>query len=137
MKVLQINSVCGSGSTGKLAIQISDYLNKEGVENYIAYGLGDSDRPNAIKIGNMIDAHIHSFISRKFCMQGYGSQIPTLKLLSFIKKFKPDIVHLHNIHGHYLNFPMLFQYLNRTDIQVVWTFHDCWPMTRKCNILRR
>lgn len=132
MKVLQINSVCGVGSTGKIAVQISDRLNENNIENYIAYGLGKTDRPNTFKIGNYFDSHLHSFISRKLCMQGYGSKLSTLRLISYIKRLKPDIVHLHNIHGHYLNFKILFNYLNKTDIKVVWTFHDCWPFTGKC-----
>ena len=132
MKILQINSVCGVGSTGKIAVQISDYLNENNIENYIAYGLGNTDRPNTFKIGNYFDAHLHSFISRKFCLQGYGSKLCTLRLISYIKKIKPEIIHLHNIHGHYLNFRILFNYLNKTDIKVVWTFHDCWPYTGKC-----
>ncbi len=132
MKILQINSVCGVGSTGKIAVQISDYLNENNIENYIAYGLGNTDRSNAFKIGNYFDAHLHSFISRKFCLQGYGSKLCTLRLLIYIRRIKPDIVHLHNIHGHYLNFRILFNYLNRTNIKVVWTFHDCWPYTGKC-----
>ena len=132
MRVLQINSVCGTGSTGKLAVQISDYLNSQGVENYIAYGFGCCDRPNTFKFGNMADAHLHSFLSRKLCLQGYGSWFVTGRLVRYIRKIKPDIVHLHNIHGHYLNFPRLFRYLKKANCQVVWTFHDCWPMTGKC-----
>lgn len=132
MKILQINSVCGSGSTGKIAVQISDYLNEKDVENYIAYGYNRTDRTNTYYFGNMPEAHLHSFISRKRCMQGYGSWFATLKLMSYIKRIRPDIVHLHNIHGHYLNFIILFDYLNKTDIKVVWTFHDCWSFTGKC-----
>ena len=132
MKVLQVNSVCGRGSTGKLVVQISEHLTEQGVENYIAYGFGDTDSPNAFRFSTMPEAHLHSFMSRRFCKQGYGSQIATRKLIRAIKKMSPDVVHLHNIHGHYLNFKMLFSYLNKTDIKVVWTFHDCWPMTGKC-----
>ena len=132
MKVLQVNSVCGKGSTGKLAVQISEYLTEQGVENYVAYGFGETDRPNALRISTMPEAHLHSFLSRRFCKQGYGSHLATRKLIRIIKKMSPDVVHLHNIHGHYLNFKMLFSYLNKTDIKVVWTFHDCWPMTGKC-----
>ena len=132
MKVLQINSVCGTGSTGKLAVQISDCLNSHGIENYIAYGFGSCDRPNTFKFGNMADAHLHSFLSRKLCVQGYGSWFTTGKLIRYIKTIRPDVVHLHNIHGHYLNFPQLFRFLKKYNCHVVWTFHDCWPMTGKC-----
>ena len=132
MRVLQINSVCGIGSTGRLAVQISDCLYAHGIENYIAYGYGKCDRPNTFKFGNMMDAHLHSFLSRKLCRQGYGSRLTTEKLLRYMKKLQPDVVHLHNIHGHYLHFPSLFRYLKKANCHVVWTFHDCWPMTGKC-----
>lgn len=133
MRVLQINSVCGTGSTGKLAAQISDYLNSQGVENYIAYGFGRCDRENTFKFGNMTDAHLHSFLSRKLCLQGYGSWFTTGRLIRYIQRVNPTVVHLHNIHGHYLNFPRLFRFFKKIDCHVVWTFHDCWPMTGKCS----
>jgi len=132
VKVLQINSVCGTGSTGKLAVQISNYLNDQGIDNYIAYGFGRCDRPNTFKFGNMVDAHLHSFLSRKLCLQGYGSWFATGSLIRYIKKIRPTIIHLHNIHGHYLNFPRLFRFLKQYDCDVVWTFHDCWPLTGRC-----
>ena len=132
MKILQINSVCGSGSTGKIAVEISDYLDSLNIENYIAYGIGNSNRHNTYKIGNRIDNHLHSFMSRKFCLQGYGSIFSTIKFIKYIKRINPDIIHLHNIHGHYLNFPILFNYLKKSNVNVVWTFHDCWPFTGKC-----
>lgn len=132
MKVLQINSVCGKGSTGRIAVQISDYLNKYGVENYIAHSFGKSDRPNTYCFGNSMDAHLHSFLSRKLGWQGKMSHIPTWNLIQYMERVAPDIVHLHNIHGHYLNYTMLFRYLKKKNCQVVWTFHDCWPVTGKC-----
>lgn len=132
MKVLQINSVCGKGSTGRIVVQISDYLNRHGVDNYIAYGFGKSDRPNTFCFGNSMDAHLHSFMSRKLGWQGKMSHIPTWSLIRYMERINPDIVHLHNIHGHYLNYKMLFQYLKKKNFQVVWTFHDCWPITGKC-----
>ena len=132
MKVLQINSVCGKGSTGKLALQISEYLTEQGVENYIAYGYGTTDAKNAFRFSTMMGAHWHSFLSRRFCKQGYGSAAATRKLIRRIKKIQPDVVHLHNIHGHYVNFKMLFGYLNKTNIRVAWTFHDCWAFTGYC-----
>lgn len=132
MKILQINSVCGTGSTGRIAVQISDYLNHHNVENYIAYGFGKSDRPNTFCFGNSLDAHLHSFLSRKLGWQGKMSHIPTWRLIQYMEQIKPDIVHLHNIHGHYLNYKMLFRYLKKINCEVVWTFHDCWPITGKC-----
>lgn len=132
MKVLQINSVCGTGSTGRIAVQISDYLDQHNIENYIAYGFGKSERSNTFCFGNSLDAHLHSFLSRKLGWQGKMSHIPTWRLIQYTERINPDIVHLHNIHGHYLNFNMFFRYLKKKNCQVVWTFHDCWPITGKC-----
>lgn len=132
MKVLQINSVCGTGSTGRIAVQISDYLNQHNVENYIAYGFGKSERPNTFCFGNNLDAHLHSFLSRKLGWQGKMSHVPTWRLIQFMERINPDIVHLHNIHGHYLNYNMLFRYLKKKGCETIWTFHDCWPITGKC-----
>ena len=134
MKVLQINCVYLHGSTGKIANQISTYLSNQGIDNYVAYGIPKiKGVKNGYVINNTFDAHIHSFCSRKFCLQGLCSSLPTLRLISYIKRINPDIVHLHNIHGHYLNYKLLFNYLKRRHHKVVWTFHDCWPMTGKCS----
>jgi glycosyltransferase involved in cell wall biosynthesis len=133
VKVLFINCVYKHGSTGRIVNQISDYLTKNGVDNYVAYGIPKIEGvSNGFLINNSIDAHIHSFLSRKLCLQGQCSTLPTLRLISFIKKYNPDIIHLHNLHGHYLNFKLLFKYLSKSHHKVVWTFHDCWPMTGKC-----
>ena len=132
MRIVQINSVCGTGSTGRLVAQISDYLSSVAVENYIAYGVGKSTRDNAFCFGSRMDSHFHSFCSRKMGLQGKLSHVTTLRLLSYLNRIKPTIVHIHNLHGHYLNYSMLFDYFNKNDIKIVWTFHDCWPITGKC-----
>lgn len=133
MKVLLINCVYKNGSTGRLVNQISNFLSEKGVDNFVAYGIPKiKGIKNGFVINNIIDAHIHSFFSRKLCLQGLCSSIPTLRLVSFIKKYNPDIIHLHNLHGHYLNYKILFKYLSKSNVRVVWTIHDCWPMTGKC-----
>lgn len=132
MKVVQINMTLKSGSTGKIAYQIHQYLVDKGAESRIAFGYGDAHDPVGFSMYSYVGTHIHSFLSRKRCMQGRASVIATKKLIRFLSKERPDIVHLHNIHGHYLNYPILFRYLSSSGVQVVWTFHDCWPYTGKC-----
>ena len=132
MKILQINCVYEYGSTGRLCAQISDYLTSKSIDNYVAHGIPSVKRQNSYVINNFFDAHIHSFLSRNLCLQGLCSSIPTIRLVCFIKRYKPDIIHIHNIHGHYLNYRILFKFLNKGHYKVVWTFHDCWPMTGKC-----
>lgn len=132
MKVLLINSMSGKGSTGRIVDSIADLLIANGHEATIAYGLGSSVNPNALKFGTKGEQFIHKVISHAFDMQGLGSQIATRKLIKYIKEYKPDIINLHNIHGNYLNYPVLFKYLSATNIEVVWTLHDCWSFTGHC-----
>lgn len=92
-------------------------------------------RPSAfpsIPVGNKIDDYCHALKSKLLCAHGLGSYFPTKRLLKSIEKINPDIIHLHNIHGNYLNYPVLFDYLKKANIPVVWTLHDCWTMTGHC-----
>lgn len=133
MKVLQINSVCGIGSTGRIATDIHNILIKQGHESYIAYG---RDLPknceNAIRIGTKIDNYTHVAKTRLFDKHGFGSKRATEEFIKEIKKIDPDIIHLHNIHGYYINIEVLFNYLKEANKPVVWTLHDCWAFTGHC-----
>lgn len=133
MKLLQINSVVNSGSTGRIAEEIGQLAIKNGWKSFIAYGR--NDRPSesqSIKIGNDWDIKWHGLQTRLFDRHGLASTNATKKLVEKIKEIKPDIIHLHNIHGYYINIEILFRYLKDANIPVVWTFHDCWPMTGHC-----
>lgn len=132
MKTVQINITQKSGSTGKIACQIKEYTKMMGGESKIAFGYGDKSDIEDLSLYSKTGTHLHSFMSRMFCMQGLWSYSKTIKLISFLKKQKPEIVHLHNIHGHFLNYPLLFSYLKKSQINVVWTLHDCWSFTGKC-----
>lgn len=132
MKVVQINAVCDYGSTGRIVSEISEYLDDHGVDNIILYGNGTSDRSNAKKIGNGFDHKIHALLSRITGKQGYFSKHATKKTLEYIDSFKPDIIHLHNLHGNYINLPVLFKYIIDKQIPVVITLHDCFFFTGKC-----
>ena len=109
MKVLQINSVCGIGSTGRIATDIHSILIERGHESFIAYG---RDLPknceNAIRIGTKIDNYTHVAKTRLFDKHGFGSKRATEEFIKEIKKIDPDIIHLHNIHGYYINIEVLF-----------------------------
>lgn len=131
MKVVQINTFA-SGSTGKLAADIHSMLLSEGHEAYFFYGFGNSSSPNTYRMGDMFDAHLHSFLSRLSGLQGYFSHINTRRMIKKLKRISPDVIHLHNIHGSYLNWPLLFKYLRRTEVKVILTLHDCCYFTGKC-----
>ena len=132
-KLLQINVTANWGSTGKIAEQIGVMAQEHGWESYIAYGRSMNPSKNKlIKIGSMLDVYEHYFENRFFDNEGRASRRATKSFLKEVDKIKPDVVHLHNIHDHYLNFPLLFQYLAENNIPVVWTQHDLWAMTGHC-----
>ena len=134
MKLLQINSVANIGSTGRIAEQIGQAAMKAGWESYIAYGReAGQSQSHLIKIGSQLDVMWHGVVTRLFDRHGLASKRATKKFVSQIKEIQPDIIHLHNIHGYYLNYEILFEYLSKADIPVVWTFHDCWAMTGHCS----
>ena len=132
MKIVQINSVCGIGSTGRIAVDISKILTENNIENYIFYGIGKSSYPLSQKTGNIIDLRFHQVITRFFGFHGFSSACVTKKLINQLSEIKPDIVHLHNIHGFYLNINILFEYIKNNNIKTIWTLHDCWAFTGHC-----
>ena len=133
MKVAQINSSCGFGSTGKIAVEISKKLDEKLVENRIFYsGNKVSCEKNGVLINSKTDIRIHQILSRLFGDQGWHSYFTTKKLVQNLKAFSPDIIHLHNLHGYYLHMGVLFSYLAKSNARVVWTLHDCWAFSGHC-----
>lgn len=133
MKLLQINSTYNWGSTGRIAEEISQKVISYGWESYLAYGRGYNKGVSIpVKIGNQLDFYYHVLMTRLFNRHGLASKWATRKFIKQIERIKPDIIHLHNIHGYYLNYPMLFLYLSEAAIPIVWTLHDCWTFTGHC-----
>lgn len=133
-KLLQINSVVNTGSTGRIAEQIGICAIDNGWESFIAFGR--SAGPSAsrlIKIGNKYDQILHGVHTRLFDRHGLASTGQTKKLISQIEALQPDIIHLHNIHGYYLNYKTFFGFLAQQKAPVVWTLHDCWAFTGHCS----
>jgi putative colanic acid biosynthesis glycosyltransferase len=133
-KVLQINTALNTGSTGRIAEQIGKIAIDRGWESYIAYGRkGNESLSKSIKVGSEFDFYIHLFYTRLFDKHGLASIKATKKLIEDIIAIKPDIIHLHNLHGYYVNYELLFQFFKNSTIPVVWTLHDCWPFTGHCS----
>lgn len=133
MKVLQINAVNAIASTGRNASELSEYLIQHGHSCVIAYSKGLSVNPEyEYKIGSNLDTKLHGLLSRITGMQGYFSKSATKKLLQFMDNYNPDIVVLNNLHGNYINLPMLLKHLANKDIPTVAVLHDCWFYTGKC-----
>jgi len=135
MKVLLINTVCGRTSTGRICSDIADILTTQGHECKIAYGVDpvpEKSKKFAVKIGRKADLYSHAISTRIFDNTGFCSTGATKKFIQWVKEYDPDIVHLHNIHGYYINIKILFEYLKETGKPLVWTLHDCWSFTGHC-----
>lgn len=136
-KLLQINPVVRiSTSTGRIMQEIGELAMQNGWESYIAYGFGrDGHKPcssQLIPVGNRWDVRWHGVMTRLFDRHGLASKRVTRQFVEQIKQIDPDIIHIHNIHGYFLNYPILFDYLSTCGKPVIWTVHDCWLYTGHC-----
>ena len=132
MKIVQINATCGVGSTGKICVDISELLTERDTENYILYCGEESVSPKGIQCAGKTEIKMEALRSHINGKYGFNSQHLTRNLLRQLDSIQPDIVHLHNLHGHNCNLRMLLCYLEEHKIKTIWTFHDCWAFTAYC-----
>lgn len=137
MKLLQINPVIRANtSTGRIMQEIGELAMANGWESYIAYSYGrDGIKPCSSKlvpVGNQCDVAFHGIWTRLTDRHGLASVGATRRFIKEIERIKPDVIHIHNIHGYFLNYKILFAYLSKANIPVVWTVHDCWLYTGHC-----
>ena len=134
-RVLQINVCFNVYSTGRIVSELSAYVHREGWQTFAAFRAGtfiDDHITELVPIGGGTDKYLHFIKSFCFDAHGLGSRDATKTLLNDIKKISPDIIHIHNLHGYYLNYELLFRYLNQLRIPVIITAHDCWTFTGHC-----
>lgn len=135
MKVLMINSVCGIRSTGRICTNIARVMIEKKNECCIAYGrelVPKEYKSMAKRIGTEYDVKLHAIQARIFDNSGFGSKKVTNEFIKWISEWNPDIIHLHNIHGYYINVEILFEFLKEYKRPVIWTLHDCWAFTGHC-----
>ena len=131
--LLQINSYINFGSTGKIVEEIGRLAIKNGWESYIAFGRKDrKSASKKIKIGDNFSIAKSLLKTRIFDKHGFSAKKETEILIKKIEEIKPTIIHLHNLHGYYINIEILFNYLNKSSIPILWTLHDCWSFTGHC-----
>lgn len=137
-KLLQINPVLRvSTSTGRIMQEIGELAMHYGWESYVAYSRGRDGvrkpcRSQLLPVGGKWSVVQHGIATRLFDRHGLSSSGATRRFVARIEALRPDIIHIHNIHGYFLNYRILFDYLSRSGIPVVWTVHDCWLYTGHC-----
>ena len=131
MKVLFINSVCGIGSTGRIAGALAEEYASQGHEAVIAYGrdgtVPEAYMPCAHRICSDLDVKVSALRTRLLDDHGFANEAATRKFLKWADSYDPDLLWLHNIHGYYIHVGLLFEWIkSRPNMQVKWTLHDCW-----------
>ncbi len=135
MKILMINVVCGVKSTGRICTDLATQLEKQGHTVKIAYGrdiVPNEFKHLAVRIGTDRDVKMHGIKTRLFDGMGLGSRKATEAFIGWVRDFNPDVIHLHNLHGYYINIEVLFNYLKTCNKKIIWTMHDCWSFTGHC-----
>lgn len=135
MKILMINVVCGIKSTGRICTDLAEILVAQGHNVKIAYGrekVPEKYQKYAVKIGVDLDVNVHAIKARMFDSMGFESTYVTKKFITWVKEYNPDVIHLHNLHGYYINVEILFKYLRTCGKKIIWTLHDCWAFTGHC-----
>lgn len=133
-KLLQIDSCLGILSTGKITESIANLAMARGWECHIMHGarcVGETIQHH-YQVTSLLGEYAHFAESLLLDRHGLGSRLATKKIINIIKEIKPDVIQLHCVHGYYINYKYLFEYLNTTSIPIVWTFHDCWAFTGHC-----
>lgn len=134
IRILQVNTHNKKGGAARTAFALHSRLAKESdIISYFAHGRGDvTEDIKDYKISLSPEIYIHALITRLTGFEGFGTYFSTINLINYIIRNEFDIIHLHNIHGYYLNFPLFIDFLKSTRLPVIWTFHDCWPFTGNC-----
>jgi putative colanic acid biosynthesis glycosyltransferase len=132
-KVFQIVIESNKGSVGRIAEQIGDTVLENGWESYVTYAReSNPSTSKTLKIGSKYDVYWHGIETRIFDNHCFSSRSATNGLIKMIKEIKPDVIHMHHLHGYYINIEILFKYLKESELPLVWTFHDCWSFTGHC-----
>ena len=132
-KVLAINSFAQTGCVAGIMKAIEGGVAYHGFETVVAYARGKAPSYTAsYRIGRLADVYAHALKSRLFDAQGLGSKRATSKLIRYMDEYAPDIVHLHQLHGSYIHYPTLFEWLAQSGVNVIWTLHDEWPFSGGC-----
>lgn len=135
MKVLFINAVCGTGSTGRIISDLVQALKRDGDSARVLYGIARAEgveTEDAVKINHRAGYYCHNLLARLTDHTGLFSGVQTRFAIKKIREYDPDIIHIHNLHGYYIQYEILFRYLARSGKPIVWTLHDCWGFTGHC-----
>lgn len=132
MNVVQINAVYHSSSTGRLTEELHNFLLDKGVNSYVFCTNIKGAKDNIYKIGNKLDYMLHASLSHLLGKQAYFSFISTSFMIKKLDRIQPDVIILGNLHGNFINLPLLLKYIANKNIPTILILHDCWFFTGHC-----
>lgn len=132
MRVVQINHFSYKAA-GSIMMNLHCIMRERGIESYVVYGRGhDVKDEYEFFMDDKLGVNFHALYTRLTDRTGFASVRSTRKLIKWLEQVRPDIIHLHCIHGYYVNIRLLFDYIRENKVKVVWTQHDCWSFTGHC-----
>lgn len=133
MRIAFLNTYC-NGSTGKIISSLKQICQRNGIEVLSIFSRGNVPflDDSSIRCFSKVDFYLDGLFTRIFDNHGRNSRFNTIRIISLLSEFKPDIIHIHNLHGYWINYKLLFKYINENNIKVIWTLHDCWNFTGHC-----
>lgn len=134
LRVVSIN-LANIGSTGKIAEGIRKVARNYNIDIYVSYPPSDACNPqgdNDIIIGTKTGRYKSYQMAYYTGLNGCFSVFATIRFIHKLKEIRPNVIHIHNLHHSYINLPLLFRYIKRENIPVIWTLHDCWAFTGQC-----
>ena len=132
--LLIIGSALNCGSPGHICESIGMLAQENNWDVYMAHGLryANPSKLKTFRVSSHAEEYLHILKSLLCDGHGLASKSATKRLIAFIDKIQPTVINIHNLHGYYLNYPVLFEYLAEKKIPIVWTLHDFWTITGHC-----
>lgn len=132
VKVVQI-STFSYKAAGNIMMNLHRAMMKNGIDSYVVWGRGrKAENDHEYFMDDSWGVKLHGVYTRITDKTGFASTLSTRKLLNWLDEIEPDIIHLHCIHGYFINISLLFTYIKEKNIKVIWTQHDCWAFTGHC-----
>ncbi len=132
-RILLIDVNCKYSSTGKIVYELFDKIKQGGRSAAVCYGRGEKIKEQGIyKFGIDLETKVHALLARITGLNGCFSIFSTCRLIRYIEKYQPDMIHIHELHAYFVNLKPLLRYIKRKRIPVVWTFHCEYMYTGKC-----
>lgn len=131
-KIMQINITCGVGSTGRISSALYYASEKQGYSVSFAYSAFNPTIKDAFRIESKFQNYLRRGLNKYFGCKQKHSKLGTKRLIRYIKKQNPDLIHVHNVQQNAVDYRLFFDFIKKSNIPVVFTLHDCWSFTGGC-----